>query len=142
LDYFADREDDIAKLHELLASSDNSKQRHLVVVRGLVGKTELTIEYAHRFADSYSGIWWCPAESRERLVDSLVTLARRTDCGMSDGSNRDLIAKRALENLADHQPPFLLIFDHAVRSDDLKTFIPGAKACCIVTTDQKMVRNA
>jgi hypothetical protein len=57
LDYIADREDNLLKLHELLTCSDFSKQRHLVVVRGSVGKSELAIEYAHRFVDSYSGIW-------------------------------------------------------------------------------------
>jgi hypothetical protein len=139
LDDFVDREDALSEMHELLLRANSTKRNQIVVVRGVVGKTELVIEYVHRFMSFYSGIWWCPSESRERLVESLVTLAGRTDCGLPDGSNRELIAKRALENLADHQAPFLLIFDHAVCLDDLKAFIPGAKARCIVTTDQKWV---
>jgi hypothetical protein len=138
LDYFADRGGELLKLHELLTNCEISKQ-NLVVVRGSVGKTELAIEYAHRFADSYSGIWWCQADSSERLIDSLVTLAKRADCGILGGPNHFSIAKRLHENLAGRQPPFLLIFDHAVRSEDLYDFIPMAGARCLVTTDQKWV---
>jgi hypothetical protein len=61
------------------------------------------------------------------------------DCRILDESDRDSIAKRVLENLAGRQPPFLLIFDHAVRSEDLYDFIPMAGARCLVTTDQKWV---
>jgi hypothetical protein len=139
LDYFAERGDDLSKLHELLTTGDVTKQTHLVVVRGLAGKTELAIEYAHRFADSYFGIGWCPAESRERLVESLVTLAKRMDCGILDRSKPDSIVKWLFETLAECRPPFLLIFDHAVRSEKLYDFIPIAGARCIVTTDQKWV---
>jgi hypothetical protein len=138
LDHFADREDDLSKLHELLANSNIPKER-LIVVRGSAGKTELAIEYAHRFADSYSGIWWCSADSRELLIDSLVTLAQRTDCGNLVGLNHASIAKRVARSLAGRQSPFLLIFDHAVCLEDLYAFIPAVGARCIVTTDQKSV---
>jgi hypothetical protein len=139
LDDFVGREDAMSEMHELLSRANSAERNQIVIVRGAVGKTELVIEYVHRFKNLYSGIWWCPAESRERLVVCLMRLARRMGCGMPVGSNRDLIAKSALENLADRQPPFLLIFDHAVRSNDLKAFIPDTKARCVVTTDQKWV---
>ena len=140
LDHFSGREDDLLKLHELLENSDISKECH-VVVRGAVGKTELAIEYAHRFAGSYSGIWWCPADSRERLIESLVALAQRMGCGILEGLSQNSIAKRVLESLAGRQPPFLLIFDHAVPSEDLYDLIPRVGSRCVVTTDQKWVET-
>jgi hypothetical protein len=44
---------------------------------GGVGKTVLAREYAWRNHKRYHGVWWIRAETRETLVDDLVTLGSR-----------------------------------------------------------------
>ena len=134
---FVGREDALSKMHGLLSRSNSAKRNQIVIVRGAVGKTELVIEYVHRFMNLYSGIWWCPAESFERLIDCLMALANQMHCISRDGSNREAIAKRALNDAIDWQPPFLFVLDHATKSEDLRNFVMLAGMHCIVTTDQK-----
>ncbi|GAA3199286.1 FxSxx-COOH system tetratricopeptide repeat protein [Actinocorallia longicatena] len=40
------------------------------------GKSEIALEYAHRFASDYDVVWWIPAESHDRTRGALVELAR------------------------------------------------------------------
>jgi hypothetical protein len=39
-----------------------------------VGKTQLTIEYAHRFATYYDLVWWIPAENPKPISGHLAAL--------------------------------------------------------------------
>ncbi|MBM7494026.1 hypothetical protein JOD64_005248 [Micromonospora luteifusca] len=51
------------------------------VLHGLggVGKSELALQYADRYADRYQLVWWVQAEDGERLDASLAELARRLE---------------------------------------------------------------
>jgi hypothetical protein len=135
LDDFAGREDALSELHSLLAPSDPVAENRIVIIRGAVGKTELAIEYLHRFADSYSAIGWCSAESRERLAEGLAALVGRLAGAAPAGS--DELAEHSLKRLAAGQPPFLLVVDHVTRLDDLPEYLLSSGIRCIVTTDQK-----
>jgi hypothetical protein len=44
---------------------------------GGVGKTEIAIEYAHRYDGDYDLVWWIPADQHPSVRGSRVTLAAR-----------------------------------------------------------------
>lgn len=44
-----------------------------------MGKTQLAIEYAHRFGDHYRAVLWANAESASSLTADCVTLASLLD---------------------------------------------------------------
>ena len=74
---FTGRDAFLDRLHIELA--DDGKA--VVLARALyglggVGKTQVALEYAHRFASDYGLIWWVPAEQPQEISLALGALAR------------------------------------------------------------------
>src|SRR5882757_4377063 len=79
---------------------------------GGVGKTQVALEYAHRFKTHYQLIWWINAEQPLEITLALGKLAGRLGLQISD--NAAEAAASALEQLRrDVTGRWLLIFDNA-----------------------------
>jgi tetratricopeptide (TPR) repeat protein len=74
-DKFVGREIELKVLHEAV-SKLNGTTAVMQTVSGLggQGKTQLAIEYAYRYADEYTSIFWLDAESPESLQSGLAAL--------------------------------------------------------------------
>lgn len=48
---------------------------------GGVGKTQLAIEYAHRYGGDYDIVWWLDAENAGLSAQQFVDLVTRIGCG-------------------------------------------------------------
>lgn len=85
---FYGREEYMASLHEKfspgnaaeLANEEDLKQSPtFCVVHGLpgVGKTQIALEYAHRFEADYDALFWLPSEQESELNKNFKAIVRR-----------------------------------------------------------------
>ncbi|WP_089101302.1 FxSxx-COOH system tetratricopeptide repeat protein [Streptomyces hyaluromycini] len=95
---------------------------------GGVGKTQLALEYAHRFASDYDVVWWINASEGQQIRQDLSALAE--DLGLAT-SGKDLraICSDVLNRLRQGNPPqsrWLLVYDNAENPGDLNELLPDS----------------
>jgi CO dehydrogenase nickel-insertion accessory protein CooC1/tetratricopeptide (TPR) repeat protein len=100
---------------------------------GGVGKTQLALEYAHRFMADYDLVWWVPSERADQISLALAELARKM--GLQVGDNVAEAAEAALEELRrDTSPHWLLIFDNADDPKQLEPYLPTGAGHVLITS--------
>jgi cellulose biosynthesis protein BcsQ len=100
---------------------------------GGVGKTQLALEYAHRFMADYDLVWWVPSERAEEITGALADLARKMN--LKVGDNVAEAAEAALEELRrDTTPHWLLIFDNADDPKQLEPYLPAGAGHVLITS--------
>jgi hypothetical protein len=124
----------LEKLHDDLAGG----RKAAVLARALyglggVGKTQVALEYAHRYQADYDLIWWIPAEQPQAISLALADLAERL--GIQAGDNAAEAAKAALEGLRrDIVDRWLLVFDNAGDPEDLEPYLPAGSGHVVITS--------
>ena len=96
----------------------------IVVLQGPggMGKTQLSIEYAHRFGSDYDAVWVIDAEQPELVTSQLANLAVALSA-VPAGTDAQLAATAALVALRNRKR-WLLVFDNLEGPDDLAAFLP------------------
>ncbi|HEX9621585.1 MAG TPA: tetratricopeptide repeat protein, partial [Polyangiaceae bacterium] len=105
-----------------------------------VGKSELALEYAHRFASDYDGVAWLRAEDTSSLGLDYAALAGPLGLEQSRELAKTVAAVRAALSA---RGPFLLIFDNAEDPAALEPFLPhGEGRHVLVTTHARSFAGA
>ncbi|MDQ7903251.1 FxSxx-COOH system tetratricopeptide repeat protein [Phytohabitans sp. ZYX-F-186] len=101
---------------------------------GGVGKTQLALEYAHRFRTAYDIVWWVTAEPAQFIDTSLADLADRL--GVPEESKTADKARWALQTLRRGEPfgRWLVVLDNAEDLDHVKRFLPEGNGHIIITS--------
>ncbi|MEU4240992.1 TIR domain-containing protein [Actinoplanes sp. NPDC026619] len=128
---FTGRDAMLNSLHDTLRSGQRAAVQALHGMGG-VGKTQLAIEYAHRFAGEYDLVWWVPSEQPELIGDHLVTLA--VEMGLVPGGTPTPDAVKQLHAHLRGHSRWLLIFDNAGSRDDLTPSLPDGPGHLIITS--------
>ena len=131
---FSGRDGQLLALHDNLHTGLTAVVLPTAAVHGLggVGKTQLVLEYAHRFASDYDVIWWISAEQPTSAVAALADLARRL--GIPGAADQDEMAAGLFELLRG-RARWLLVYDNAESPAQLSGLLPpGGRGHVLVTS--------
>ncbi len=129
--HFTGRAGMLEQLHQRLGSGEGTLVVQALHGLGGVGKTQLAIEYAHRFAGDYDLVWWIDAEQPVLIPGQLAALAARLD--LAPGPTVADTVERPLAELRDRDR-WLLIFDNGERPADIADYRPGGAGHVLITS--------
>lgn len=115
--FFTGRDNLLVALHKRLTTAKTAALTPPQALFGLggIGKTRAAAEYAFRYGDDYSNVFWVHAATRDSLLADFVALAQQLDLPQKNEQDQTRIIAAVQHWLADHEG-WLLIMDNA---DDL-----------------------
>jgi hypothetical protein len=123
--HFTGRGELLLTMRRQLAEGASSAVIQAEAVYGLggVGKTQLVIEYAHRYASDYDLVWWIPAEQPATISERFAVLARRLGLPELPSLEEQV---EALFDALGQRTHWLLIYDNASEPASLEGLRPPA----------------
>ncbi|MGH3219109.1 MAG: FxSxx-COOH system tetratricopeptide repeat protein [Streptosporangiaceae bacterium] len=133
---FTGREEILSLLRDRRSSSVTAVLPHALQGMGGVGKTQVAIEYAHRYRSEYDMVWWIPADQPSLVRSSLAALAPQLGLPPVTASGIEAAAAAVLDALRRGVPyaRWLLIFDNADQPDELNEIIPRGPGEVLITS--------
>ncbi|MGV9242550.1 FxSxx-COOH system tetratricopeptide repeat protein [Streptomyces sp. NPDC003710] len=128
---FTGRDTLLVRLRQILAASSRVAVQALHG-RGGVGKTQLAVEYAHRFAGEYELAWWIAAEDPALIPDQLAQLATRIGAVPAGAPAADAVD--ALLGELRTRSRWLLVFDNIEEPAVLAPYLPGGGGHVLITS--------
>ncbi|GHO99994.1 hypothetical protein KSF_100420 [Reticulibacter mediterranei] len=110
--FFIGRSEELHALHNhLLACADTAMPIFALQGMGGIGKTQVAIEYAYRYAFEYTALLWIDAQTPESLLVSLQHIAQVLQLPARLETNPQQLIEAVQYWLARHTQ-WLLIWDH------------------------------
>ncbi|MFI6067974.1 FxSxx-COOH system tetratricopeptide repeat protein [Micromonospora sp. NPDC051227] len=132
---FTGREDDLARLRAQLQSGGSTVVLP-VALQGMggVGKTQVALEYVHRFKAAYDVVWWVVADPPQFVDTALADLAGRL--GILVGPTLPDTVRSVLQVLGRGEPyeRWLVVFDNAEELDQIEPFLPQGPGHVLLTS--------
>jgi len=135
---FTGRSQMLEDLHGALTSVHSAAVTQAISGLGGVGKTSLALEYSYRFATDYNLIWWLRAEEPGTLALDYSRLAQALGLEEKDSPNQPKVIS-AVRHWLTHNSGWLLVFDNAVREEDLREYLPPSASGHILITSRNPI---
>jgi hypothetical protein len=140
---FVGREEDLAQVHQLLQKREAVGVRPVAAAgMGGIGKTQLAVEYAYRYAEGYpGGVYWVNAA--QDLQAEMAELAKEVGLFEDGAPDAERQQRRLLAfvRFLDEQPEALVIFDNVEDPRSLRSkafgFVPAQLRCRVLFTTRR-----
>jgi hypothetical protein len=129
--HFTGRAEMLGELRQRLHAGEHTLVVQALYGLGGVGKTQLAIEYAHRFAADYDLVWWVNAEQPALIGDQLAQLADKL--GLPTKATVAGTIELVLGELR-RRSGWLLVFDNAEAPQHLAPYQPGGAGHVLITS--------
>lgn len=133
---FVGRNDELDKIHTALESGHFAALTQTLVGLGGIGKTQLAVEYAHRYQFEYDVIWWIRADDTDTLTLDFGKLAERLGLIEELHSTDRSEVVEAVRSWLSTGKNWLLIFDNAVDYKLISTILPNPQRGHILITSR------
>jgi hypothetical protein len=131
---FTGRDGPLVAVRDRLLAGDKAVVQALHGMGG-VGKTQLAVEYAYRFAETYDLAWWVNSEQGGLIGDQVAALGLALGC-IDAGAGMEVVRTVVLAELRD-RGGWLLVFDNAETSADVTPWLPGGSGHVLITTRER-----
>src|SRR5437660_1518835 len=124
--FFLSREEVFARLRSQLQVGQSAALSQSQAICGLggVGKTEVALEYAYRYARDYQAVFWTRADSRDTLVAGFLEIASVVH--LPERNEQDqAVTIAAVKSWLSQNANWLLILDNADDLALLPEFLPS-----------------
>ncbi|AWL87288.1 FxSxx-COOH system tetratricopeptide repeat protein [Streptomyces globisporus] len=128
---FAGREAVMVQLRESLL---NGQQAVVQALHGMggIGKTQIALEYAHRFSGQYDLVWWIDAEQSDQVPVHYTELADHLGIAKPDAGS-DPNARAVLHHLRTRQR-WLIVLDNAEDPAQIAPWLPEGPGHVLITS--------
>jgi MinD-like ATPase involved in chromosome partitioning or flagellar assembly/tetratricopeptide (TPR) repeat protein len=140
---FTGRDGDLRELREELRSRRVAVVLPLTI-QGLggVGKTQVAMEYAHRFKADYDIIWWLNCGQPQYIDASLADLGKQMrdvfGASVPEEGGVAEIAEQVLQLLSNPgDQRWLLVYDNAEEIEDIKHLLPSGGGHVLITSREE-----
>jgi tetratricopeptide (TPR) repeat protein len=131
---FTGRDGMLVAVRERLVAGDRTVVQAFQGMGG-VGKTQLAIEYAYRFAGAYDLAWWVNAEQAGLIGDQFAALGAALGC-TQPGANTEVVRAAVLGELRE-RGGWLLVFDNGEGPADIRPWLPGGGGHVLITSRER-----
>lgn len=127
------RSEVISRVEVAMSSAVTPK---VVAITGMagVGKSTIALDYAWRYLENYSIVWWIVSDSAVSITSGLVALAQALKLLDVKKSHPEGAWLKALNDWFPDADDTLLIFDGPSDLDLLKESVPVIKSCSVLIT--------
>ncbi|MBT2676015.1 tetratricopeptide repeat protein [Streptomyces sp. ISL-14] len=128
---FSGREAQMVELRDGLLSGRQSVVYALHGMGG-IGKTQIALEYAHRFASQYDLVWWIDAEQSDQIPIHYTELADRIGVALPE-AGAEHNARMLLQHLR-ARSRWLIILDNAEDPEQIEPWLPEGPGHVLITS--------
>jgi TIR domain/Tetratricopeptide repeat/NB-ARC domain len=128
---FVGRDATLVHLRERLRSGGTAVVQALHGMGG-VGKTQVAIEYAHRYAGAYDLVWWVSAEQTGLIGEQYAALATELEVAPPRADTASAVG--ALRAYLRCHSRWLLLFDNAESPRQLRDWLPAGPGHTLITS--------